>query len=111
MTSLSKIINLFQTGISQLYMEIKSLGDPLTGISDRIDFERIRTTLADLFSNGRDKGTYCFSQFWTIHEKNYDTVPAVSSPFRSFMFLSLPNVLSFSTFASRMARITSGSPP
>ncbi|MCL4342777.1 MAG: hypothetical protein M1267_02845, partial [Candidatus Thermoplasmatota archaeon] len=32
---------------------------------------------------------YCFSQFWTIYEKNYDTVPAVSPPFRSFMFLSL----------------------
>lgn len=80
------------------------------GISGNTVSKLLRTTrLAD--HRIRKRGLYCFSQFWTIHEKNYDTVPAVSSPFRSFMFFSLPNVLSFSTFASRMARITSGSPP
>ena len=35
------------------------------------------------------KNVSCFPQFWTIHEKNYDMVPAVSPPFRSFIFLSL----------------------
>ena len=42
-----------------------------------------------------DKLLYCFSQFWTICEKNYDTVPAVSPPFRSFIFLSFLNILAF----------------
>ena len=49
-------MNLYHTGLSQLYKEIESLGDPLTGISDRIDFERIRHLLSDLFSNDTDKG-------------------------------------------------------
>ena len=34
-------MNLYHTGLSELYKENESLGDPLTGISDRIDFERI----------------------------------------------------------------------
>ena len=42
--------------LRELYKEIESLGDPLTGISDRIDFERIRPVLADLFSNDTEKG-------------------------------------------------------
>ena len=49
-------MNLFQTGLSELYKEIESLGDPLTGISDRIDFESIVPILADLFSNDTEKG-------------------------------------------------------
>ena len=53
---------------------------------------------------------YCFSQFWTIHEKNYDTVPAVSPPFRSFILLSLLNILAFSIFDSPILRSSSGLP-
>jgi IS5 family transposase len=49
-------MNLYHTGLSELYKEIETLGDPLTGISDRIDFERIRPILADLFSNDTEKG-------------------------------------------------------
>ena len=49
-------MNLYHTGLSELYKEIEALGDPLTGISDRIDFERIRPILADLFSNDTEKG-------------------------------------------------------
>ena len=49
-------MNLYHTGLSELYKEIESLGDPLTGISDRIDFERIVPILADLFSNDTDRG-------------------------------------------------------
>ena len=32
-------MNLYHTGLSELYKEIETLGDPLTGISDRMDFE------------------------------------------------------------------------
>ena len=49
-------MNLFQTGLSELYKEIESLGDPLSGIGDRIDFERIRNILADLYDNDTEKG-------------------------------------------------------
>ena len=49
-------MNLYHTGLSELYKEIESLGDPLTDISDRIDFERISPILADLFSNDTEKG-------------------------------------------------------
>ena len=49
-------MNLYHTGLSELYMEIEALGDPLTGISDRIDFERIRPILSDLFTNDTEKG-------------------------------------------------------
>ena len=49
-------MNLYHTGLSELYKEIETLGDPLTGISDRIDFERIRPILSDLFTNDTDKG-------------------------------------------------------
>ena len=48
-------MNLFQTGLSELYKEIESLGDPLTGISDRIDFERIRPILSSLYENDTEK--------------------------------------------------------
>jgi IS5 family transposase len=41
-------MNLYHTGLSELYREIESLGDPLTGISDRIDLEKI--------SNDKEKG-------------------------------------------------------
>ena len=36
--------------------EIETLGDPLTGISDRIDFELIRSILSDLYENETEKG-------------------------------------------------------
>ena len=49
-------MNLYHTGLSELYKEIEALGDPLTEISDRIDFERIRPILSDLFTNDTDKG-------------------------------------------------------
>lgn len=49
-------MNLYYAGLSELYKEIETLGDPLTGISDRIDFERIRPILSDLFTNDTDKG-------------------------------------------------------
>ena len=53
---------------------------------------------------------YCFSQFRTIHEKNYEIVPAVSPPFRSFIFLSLLNILALSIFDSLILRSSSGFP-
>ena len=49
-------MNLLQSYFPEWYKEIESLGDPLTGISDRIDFESIRPILADLFSNDTDRG-------------------------------------------------------
>ncbi len=49
-------MNLYHTGLSELYKEIETLGDPLTGISDRIDFERIRPILSDLYENYTEKG-------------------------------------------------------
>ena len=58
----------------------------------------------------RKRIMYCFSQFWTIYEKNYETVPAVSPPFRSFIFLSLLNILAFSIFDSLILRSSSGFP-
>ena len=44
-------MNLYHTRLSELYKEIETLGDPLTGISDRIDFEKIRPILSDLYEN------------------------------------------------------------
>ena len=49
-------MNLYHTGLSELYKEIETLGDPLTGISDRIDFEKIRPVLSDLYDNDTEKG-------------------------------------------------------
>ena len=43
-------------GLSELYREIEALGDPLTGISDRIDFEGIGPILSDLYENDKEKG-------------------------------------------------------
>ena len=48
-------MNLYHTGLSELYKEIEALGDPLTGISDRIDFERIRQMLSNLYGNYTEK--------------------------------------------------------
>ncbi len=48
-------MTLYFTGLSELYREIEALGDPLTGISDRIDFERIRLILPDLHENDTEK--------------------------------------------------------
>ena len=47
---------LYHTGLSELYREIEALGDPLTGISERIDFQRIRPILSDLYENNTDRG-------------------------------------------------------
>jgi hypothetical protein len=60
MISWSISMNLYHTGLSELYREIEALGDPLTGISDRIDFERIRPILSDLYDNNTDKGGNSF---------------------------------------------------
>jgi IS5 family transposase len=49
-------MNLLQSSFPEWYKEIESLGDPLTGISDRIDFERIRPILSDLYENDTEKG-------------------------------------------------------
>ncbi len=49
-------MNLLHTGLSELYKEIESLGDPLSGIVDLIDFERIRSILSDLYNNNTEKG-------------------------------------------------------
>ena len=49
-------MNLYHTGLSEPYREIETLGDPLTGMSDRIDFERIRLVLPGLYENGTEKG-------------------------------------------------------
>jgi hypothetical protein len=77
------------------------------GISGNTVSKLLRTTrLAD--HRIRKRGLYCFSQFWTIHEKNCDTVPAVSPPFRSFIFLSLLNILALSIFDFLILRISSG---
>lgn len=46
------------------------------------------------------KKMYCFSQFRTIHEKNYETVLAVLPPFRPFIFLSPLNILALSILDS-----------
>ncbi len=40
-------MNLYHTGLSELYQEIETVADILTGISDRIGFERIRPILSD----------------------------------------------------------------
>ena len=49
-------MNLFHTGSSEVYREVESLGDPLADITDRIDFERIRPILSDLYENDTEKG-------------------------------------------------------
>ena len=49
-------MNLYHKVLSELYREIEAHGDPLTGISDRIDFERTRPILLDLFTNDTEKG-------------------------------------------------------
>ena len=49
-------MNFYHTGLSELYREIEALGDPLTCISNRIDFERIRPILSDLYENDTENG-------------------------------------------------------
>jgi IS5 family transposase len=49
-------MNLLQTGLSDLYKEVENLGDPLSGIGNRMDFERIRQILSGLYDNDTDKG-------------------------------------------------------
>ena len=61
-------MNLYHTGLSELYKEIETLGDPLTGLSDRIDFEMIRSILSDLFTNDTDKGGKGDQGSHLIHE-------------------------------------------
>jgi IS5 family transposase len=56
MTSGSNNMNLLQSNFPEWYKKIEKLGDPLTGISDRIDFERIRPILSDLYENDTEKG-------------------------------------------------------
>ena len=49
-------MNLLQSSFPEWYKEIESLGDPLSGISDRIDFERISPILSNLYENDTEKG-------------------------------------------------------
>jgi IS5 family transposase len=49
-------MNLLQTGLSDLYKEVENPGDPLSGIGNRMDFERIRSILSGLYDNDTDKG-------------------------------------------------------
>ena len=49
-------MNLYYTGLSDLFKEIEAIDDPLTGISDRTDFDRIRPTLSDLYGNDTENG-------------------------------------------------------
>ena len=49
-------MNLYHIGLSELYGEIEALGEPLTGISDRIDFEGLRPILSDLYENDTENG-------------------------------------------------------
>ncbi len=44
-------MNFCHTGLSELYKKIEALGDPLSGIGESIDFERIRPILFDLYEN------------------------------------------------------------
>ena len=48
-------MNLMQTGLSELYRNVENLGDPLSGIGDRIDFERIRLILSNLYENDTEE--------------------------------------------------------
>ena len=49
-------MNLLLSYFPEWYKEVENLGDPLHGISDRIDFERIRPILSSLYENDTDKG-------------------------------------------------------
>ena len=49
-------MNLYHTGLSELYKEIEAFDDPLTEISDRIDFDGIRPILSHLFENNTENG-------------------------------------------------------
>ena len=62
-------MNLYHAGLSELHMEIEALGDPLTGISDHIDFERIMPILLDIFANDTEK----------VGQPNYDPVLMVKT--------------------------------
>ena len=46
---------LLQSSFPEWYKEIESIGDPLTGISDRIYFEKIRPIPSDLYENATQK--------------------------------------------------------
>jgi len=60
MTSGSNNMNLLQSNFPEWYKKIEKLGDPLTGISDRIDFERIRPILSDLQIDLSIPGIICY---------------------------------------------------
>ncbi len=49
-------MNLQQSFFQELNKEVKNLGDPLSSISDRIEFERIRPVLSDMYENDTEKG-------------------------------------------------------
>jgi IS5 family transposase len=60
-------MNLYHTGLSELYKEIEALGDPLSGTGDRIYFERIKPILLNLYENDTVKG----------EKPNYDPIMMV----------------------------------
>ena len=49
-------MNLLQSYFPEWYKEVEALDDPLFGIGDRIDFERIRPILSELYENDTEKG-------------------------------------------------------
>lgn len=49
-------MNRYHTGLSEFYEEIETLVYPLTGILDRIDFERISPVLSIPYENDTEKG-------------------------------------------------------
>ena len=48
-------MNLYHTELSELYKEIETLSNPLTGISDRIDFKLIRPMYPNLYVNDTEE--------------------------------------------------------
>ena len=85
----------------------------ILAMEKNIDIKDIVDGIVGHSGNGMSLGNYvlyCLSRFWTNHEKNYDTVPAVSPPFRSSIFLSFLNIPAFSIFDSLILRSSSGLP-
>ena len=85
---LGEFLNNFSPG-DKFVMESTGFYEPLYDFIESHGFSvRLANPLKiKLIAESRMKNddVYCFSQFWTIHEKNYDTVPAVSPPFCSLI--------------------------
>ena len=57
-------MTLLQSYFPEWYKEVENLGEPLSGISDRIDFERIWPILSSLFKKDMEK----------VERPNYDRI-------------------------------------